>query len=370
MSLQIIVQAGEHPRINCPLSLPWDLPETPQSLRMGALTVPVQREGNLLYFIPLPLQKGERAVYEMDDSVSTSRVHLKLDASQLHILLDEELFTIYRFSDVPARPYFWPLYAPGGVPVTRAYPMRDDLENESKDHRHHRSLYIAFGSVNGTDNWSEDEGHGHTRHRNFYQLASGCVFGRFSSESEWTDSAGSPILSQHLTVTVWNVASMRMMDIDILLAPVSAPVLFGDTKEGGLISARVASSMDVPRGGKIENSYGGVQERETWGKAAHWCDYSGMVEGKHIGIAILDHPDSFRHPTYWHVRNYGLFAANPFGLSDFTDGRKEGAFLLETGKTMRFSYRLLLHEGDAAAADVRGHYLNFACPPQVERVDG
>jgi hypothetical protein len=368
MRTHIEIQAGEHPRHDCPVSLPWDLPETPQSLRLGEHTVPVQRDADRLYFLPLPLQKGEKALYATDDTVCETRVHLILDESHLQVRLAEELLTIYHFANVPARPYFWPLYAPGGVPVTRAFPMRDDVPGETRDHRHHRSLYIAFGSVNGTDNWSEEAGHGYTHHRNFLQLVSGPVFGRFSSLSEWTDSTGRPLLTQTLTVTIWNILPARMMDFEIDLTPVAGPVRFGDTKEGGIISVRVASSMDVPRGGRIENSYGGVQERETWGKSAHWCDYSGTVEGRQVGIAIMDHPDSFRHPTYWHVRNYGLFAANPFGLSDFTDGRKEGSYTLEEGQTMRFVYRLLLHEGDASAADVRGHYLNFVCPPQAKRV--
>ena len=47
------------------------------------------------------------------------------------------------------------------------------------------------------------------------------------------------------------------------------------------------------------------------------------VEGKTVGVAILNHPDSFRFPTTWHVRTYGLFAANPFGWHDF--GMNESA---------------------------------------------
>ena len=42
-----------------------------------------------------------------------------------------------------------------------------------------------------------------------------------------------------------------------------------------------------------------------------------------MGIAILNHPASFRYPTYWHVRDYGLFAANPFGLHDFKWGENK-----------------------------------------------
>jgi len=47
-------------------------------------------------------------------------------------------------------------------------------------------------------------------------------------------------------------------------------------------------------------------------KHADWCDYYGSIGGKTVGIAMFDHPSNPRHPTTWHVRDYGLFAANPF----------------------------------------------------------
>ena len=58
--------------------------------------------------------------------------------------------------------------------------------------------------------------------------------------------------------------------------------------------------MEVRNGGKIENSYGGISESETWGKRAQWCDYSGPIEGRIVGVSVFDHPESFRYPTYWH----------------------------------------------------------------------
>ena len=69
---------------------------------------------------------------------------------------------------------------------------------------------------------------------------------------------------------------------------------------------------DADKDGAIVNSYGGSQEMETWGKRAHWCDYVGPVNGKTVGITIMDSPGNFRYPTYWHVRDYGLMTANPF----------------------------------------------------------
>ena len=74
--------------------------------------------------------------------------------------------------------------------------------------------------------------------------------------------------------------------------------------------------MELDEGGQIINS-NGLTDTKAWGQAAPWVDYSGMVDGQRLGIAILNHPSSFRFPTHWHVRTYGLFAANPFGLRDF-----------------------------------------------------
>jgi len=39
-----------------------------------------------------------------------------------------------------------------------------------------------------------------------------------------------------------------------------------------------------------------------------------VIDGKALGICFMNHPASYRFPTDWHVRNYGLFAANAFML--------------------------------------------------------
>jgi len=83
---------------------------------------------------------------------------------------------------------------------------------------------------------------------------------------------------------------------------------------------------------------GQTGEKETWGKPAKWCDESGMIDGKPYGVAILDHPNNPRHPSTWHVRAYGLIAANIFGLHDFdkTKPKGSGDFVMEAGKTVTF----------------------------------
>ena len=129
----------------------------------------------------------------------------------------------------------------------------------------------------------------------------------------------------------------------------------GDTKEG-TFAIRVVNGLTEP-GLKMLNSEGKVGEDEIWGKRANWVDYSGEVDGESLGIAIFDNPANIKHPTYWHARDYGLFAVNPFGEHDFyKDPKRDGSVTIATGKSLTFRYRVLIHHGDAAEAHVAEAY--------------
>src|SRR6478736_1496794 len=119
--------------------------------------------------------------------------------------------------------------------------------------------------------------------------------------------------------------------------------------------------------GHIVNSEG-VRDDQTWGKHANWVDYYGPVDGKTVGVAIFDHPSNPRHPTTWHVRDYGLFAANPFGLHDFDPSQppKAGDFTLPPGGTVTFRYRLFFHNGSTTEAHIADVWNAYADPPRVE----
>ena len=127
--------------------------------------------------------------------------------------------------------------------------------------------------------------------------------------------------------------------------------------------------MDVDKktGGKITNAEG-LTDDKAWGKPSPWVDYVGPVKDQTVGIAIINHPTSFRYPTTWHVRTYGLFAANPFGWHDF--GRPDkGDYTIPDGQAIEFSYRVVLHEGDTKSADVPALATAYAKPPTVEVVE-
>ena len=105
----------------------------------------------------------------------------------------------------------------------------------------------------------------------------------------------------------------------------------------------------------------GHTDGELWGKRAKWVDYWAPIEGNTVGIAIFDHPQNPRHPTWWHARHYGLVAANPFGVHDFENKPKgTGDMVIRDGSSVTFRYRFVFHEGDAAAAKIDDQYANFA----------
>jgi hypothetical protein len=274
------------------------------------------------------------------------------------IRIDGQPFTEYIRRSV-AKPILWPILGPTGAPMTRAYPM-GSRPHETKDHIHQRSLWFTHGDVNGVSFWDENPRHGTIAHRRFDKVESGNEAG-IVAEDDWLGPDGKPILSDERRLRFGTGQDVRWIDFDITLTASHGPVKFGDTKEG-TFGVRVAESMrvDALTGGKIVNSEGRTN-LDAWGRKAAWVDYHGPVDGQTAGIAIMNHPQSFRFPTFWHVRTYGLFAANPFGRREFPDGNKEdGTYVLPDGKSITLRYRVWLHKGDEKVGKVREAYESYA----------
>ncbi len=167
---------------------------------------------------------------------------------------------------------------------------------------------------------------------------------------------GKAIGSESQEYTFRGDASARVIDCSFtLIADHGVPLKMGDTKEG-TFAIRVVNGLTAPNV-KMLNSEGKVGEAEIWGKRADWVDYSGDVDGESLGIAIFDNPANIKHPTYWHARDYGLFAVNPFGEHDFyNDPKRDGSVTIATGQSLTLRYRVFIHHGDAAQARVAAAY--------------
>jgi hypothetical protein len=396
--MDVLVKAGNHDRAACPVWVQLPLQEgggvpTVHMSDGEGTPVPCQLEPSgsgaedrlWLTWIVRGLRAGEERRYRIEPAANEQPptdhgpgVELaELPEARLSVHIGGEHFTTYYFGSDVVRPYFHPLMGPTGKPVTRGYPMIPDVEGETRDHPHHKGFYVAHGDVNGADNWSEGANHSTMRHAGFQRLVSGPVYGGFDETVEWLDRDGREVMTETRRVSFFNLgADEHLFDVALRFQANHGTVTFGDTKEGGLISIRVASSMDGPTRqrpdgkGRIENAYGGIQEEETWGKRAMWCDYTGPVEGEIVGVCMMDHPTNPRYPTNWHVRAYGLMTANPFGLHDFykDSDTHRGDWTIPANETRNFLYRVLIHRGTTAEANVRERYHDFINLPVVQLV--
>lgn len=282
---------------------------------------------------------------------------LRIEDGGPAIAVGHELWARLRVDDGP-KPYVWPLRGPGGQDLTRAYPM-EKIAGEQHDHPHHRSLWFTHGEVNGVDFWSEGPGRGRIAHREFVEMASTGESVMLVSDNDWLAPDGKKVCTDRRRITFRAATDRRTIDFEIALQASEGDVKLGDTKEG-TFGVRVASSMSLPQGGHIVNSQG-QRDREAWGKQAAWVDYFGTVEGQPAGVAIFNHPSSFRFPTYWHVRDYGLFAANPFGWHDFQGNESvDGSYRIPAGERIILRYRVLLHGGDWDAARIAQEFAVYS----------
>ena len=128
-------------------------------------------------------------------------------------------------------------------------------------------------------------------------------------------------------------------------------VVFGATKEAGPLGIRVNEKINVNNGGRMINSYGGRGEGDCWGRPAHWCDCSGIIEGSEYGIAVFDSERNARYPTTWHIRNYGLFAANNLFF--------KGEITIPRGGSIKYRYRVCFH-GDGFGGTAANRFVLYA----------
>lgn len=289
-------------------------------------------------------------------------VKLTRQSDRIEVSIDGKPFTTFYFGPETNKPYLHPLRTAEGTLVSRSYPM-ETVEGETKDHPHHQGVWFTHGDVNGLDFWANAKlspKHGKVVLDRIVRAQNGGKSGVIEADFRWVDPNGKALLAESRKMTFYSDPANRTIDFDITLRALEQPVKFGDTKEG-TFAVRISDKLtEKSRGGTMLSSTGGKGMKEVWGKPSPWVDYSGTLDGKEVGIAIFDHPENPRHPTHWHARDYGLFAANIFGDHDFySDKTRDGSLTLEPGKTLRFRYRVMVHPGVTDPAAIGDQYTKY-----------
>ncbi len=291
------------------------------------------------------------------------------------VKVDGQVFAEY-VVDQSNKPYLAPVFGPTGKQMTRNYPMKT-IEGEQHDHPHHRGICFGHEGINGVESWAERSTFGTTakyaertthlgseKHREFKMLEAKPDSAVLVSIIDYLDPVGKKYLEEERTMIFRAAEGTRSIEMKQTLTATEGPANFEDKKDAGL-SIRVPTEMavDIEKNkkgsGHIINSEG-QSDADAWGKRAKWCDYYGIVGGEHVGVAIFNHPTSFRFPTPWHVRTYGLFTANPFGLSQLKVQTESGAHELKKGESLFLRHLFYFHKGNEKEGNVVAAYETFA----------
>uniref|UniRef100_UPI003216881D DUF6807 domain-containing protein n=1 Tax=uncultured Draconibacterium sp. TaxID=1573823 RepID=UPI003216881D len=319
----------------------------------------------------MAITAGSSILFSNCNSQQTIDVKVDEAAQKIDVNIDGKLFTSYIYPDNIMKPVLWPVMSPAGNMLTRSYPLKNK-EGDRTDHPHHVGVWLNYGDVNGLDFWNNSEaipaekkdGYGVIYHQSVKNAKSGKGEAVLETESLWKSPDNTSMLSDDTKFTFTAKENLRIIDRTTTLKALIDEVKFTDNKEG-MFAIRVARELELPtnKPTKLMDSHGvitevkemdntyvkgnyrsadGIEGGKVWGTRCRWMKLSSEINGESVSLVIIDHPNNVGYPTYWHARDYGLFAANTLGQKIFSNGENELNFSMKKGDSVTFKYRLVV----------------------------
>lgn len=274
-------------------------------------------------------------------------VRIESGADQLDLFIGEKRFCRYVFHDEQiSRPYFAHLVAPCGTQVTRRHPPVEG--EDATDHAtFHPGLWTGFGDISGHDYWRLKA---QVKHVKFLEAPrAGPGWASFTSSNDYLSTDGETTICREEFTFILLVRETGYLVLwESTFSAVGKEAVFGDQEEMGL-GVRVATPLAVAHGGRIVDSEGRLNGKGVWGKQSNWCDYHGRTGDFLLGVTLMPDPANFR-PSWYHARDYGFVAANPFGRNAFTRQEKS-RLVVPAGKPLRLRFAVQFHSQPLAATE-------------------
>ena len=302
------------------------------------------------------------------ESANKSVVAFADGDNKIDVLVNGQLFTSLVYGEsmqgqVVTKPILFPVITPAGIKVNRSFPFAE-VAGESPDHPHHTGIFFTYDKVNDAGFWNNTQFPPHITDVEILKKEGGET-GTLKFKALWKDDNDEPLLQEDRTMKFIPGEGQTIIDFSINLTALVDKVVFEDTKEG-MFGIRVAHQLrEKDQSGRYLSSNGDEGEKNVWGKRASWVKLEGQIEGKDVGVAILNHPTSTNYPTYWHARAYGLFAANPLGQLVFQQSRKEEnpeklELTLEKGQSAPFNYRVIIYDGPRTKEQIDENFAGYS----------
>ncbi len=282
------------------------------------------------------------------DYAAGQQLQVELDAQRVAIAADRQPMVVYRFGDVPAKPYVQELYTPAGVNVLRDAPH---------DHLHHHGLMFGV-SVDGVSFWEEGTGAGRQQHVGFEAQRAESRNGRsraiLTESLRWLGPQGDePMLSESRVIALDRADDLPATLLTWetrLTAPDDQKRVLGGAHYYGL-GMRFVEAMDrVGQTFSATGEEGDVVRGTERLVGAKWVAYTAAVDGKPVTVALFDHPENPRHPA----RMFTMTA--PFAYLSATMNLQNEPLTIEPGETLRLRYAAVAADGRPAADAVEQIY--------------
>jgi hypothetical protein len=282
-------------------------------------------------------------------------------ASTITLLNHGRIVWQFNYGKDTRKPYFHPVALVDGPVLTCLSP---------RDHPWHRALWFSWKMLNGLNYWEEDPKTGLPDGRTEVVRAKVTPNPDYSATIWLTLNYHPPdgpvLLTENRTINVSTPDREGRYRIDWqgIFTAGSQNVLFqGGTAGGGYagMSVRISQTTSdwrlIDSEGRVDLP-GGPTAKNTHGQKARWMDFSVVdtATGETGGIAIFQHPSSFRYPTHWHnVMDdkfpFGYFSPAPLWAELYT---------LEAGKSLKVSYRILVHPGRESKDHLDADWTTFS----------
>ena len=163
MPFKIRMEAGGHARRGTPVVLELGtggVPDGPCLLEPG--DIPAQVSGNRLMAVIPAAEIGASIEYDIVPGGGGGMAAIEKPGA-LEFRESGKLVTSYLYKpecgyQFVSKPYFYPLNL-DSISLSRPVTRTGEPDPADLDHPHHRSLWVAFGDVNGAEIWNEPEGH-------------------------------------------------------------------------------------------------------------------------------------------------------------------------------------------------------------------
>lgn len=255
---------------------------------------------------------------------------------------------------------FHPLALPGIGPLTVDAPP---------DHVHHHGLWFSWKYINGVNFWEHAPGSDRPAGRtvwtrNSVQLAKDSgeasfqffirylIEGREVLTEARTISVGSPAEDGSYTID-WKSA-FEAVHGEVKLDRTPLPDEPGGKVYGGYagLSARLVQMDDrraITTDGPVE-----FNDQDRYRGRHDAFEYSGTLNDKEVGIAILSHPDNVNSPSPWYAIRSGA-------MSFFTPAAIcYDPLTLHWGQVVHLQYRVVVHPGRWTRGELAAAFEDYA----------